>query len=279
MFTTRFFVPILFVSVAGCSIHPLPENVTRKTTYDIVKKLRCEAREGVLREKLPPKALANIVIGFDFSFDITETNKAENGALEFIHPYLGGGSFALDINGKAEKSRNNVRFFRIIDTFQGLKDYKFCNEEVESANPAYPISGTVGIDEVVNTFIKLERLSKLTITAKSGDNIFSETLKYTTDLTAGVNPTLMLRTAAGSLKLKEASVDASVQRKDIHQVTIAIAPLDKDTHVSDLIGERRFSRGAAVSARNPAAPVILELERLRNRDEDTRLFEQLRLLQ
>src|SRR5260370_18310487 len=31
--------------LGGCAIHPLPENVTRDTTYDIVQKIRCEGKE------------------------------------------------------------------------------------------------------------------------------------------------------------------------------------------------------------------------------------------
>ncbi len=31
----------------GCSIHPLPDDVSRKTTYDIVEKIRCEAKAAV----------------------------------------------------------------------------------------------------------------------------------------------------------------------------------------------------------------------------------------
>jgi hypothetical protein len=33
--------------LAGCAVHPLPENVTRDTTYDIVQKIRCEGREAL----------------------------------------------------------------------------------------------------------------------------------------------------------------------------------------------------------------------------------------
>jgi hypothetical protein len=32
--------------LVGCAIHPLPENVTRDTTYDIVQKIR-EGREAL----------------------------------------------------------------------------------------------------------------------------------------------------------------------------------------------------------------------------------------
>lgn len=48
----------------GCSIHPLPEDVTGETTYQIVQKVRCEAREALtslavraLRESYSPPTL------------------------------------------------------------------------------------------------------------------------------------------------------------------------------------------------------------------------------
>jgi hypothetical protein len=40
-------VSICAFLLAGCAIHPLPENVTRDTTYDIVQKIRCEGREAL----------------------------------------------------------------------------------------------------------------------------------------------------------------------------------------------------------------------------------------
>jgi hypothetical protein len=35
------------VSVMGCAIHPLPDDVTGLSTYKIVQKIRCEARDGL----------------------------------------------------------------------------------------------------------------------------------------------------------------------------------------------------------------------------------------
>lgn len=36
--------------LAGCAIHPLPENVTGIDTPDIVRQIRCESREAVIHE-------------------------------------------------------------------------------------------------------------------------------------------------------------------------------------------------------------------------------------
>ena len=84
-------------------MHPLPEDVSRKSTFDIVKKLRCEAREGVLQSAMSIKALENTYIGFDFDLTMTENNNANSGLLEFINPYVGG-KFTLTVKGERIKS-------------------------------------------------------------------------------------------------------------------------------------------------------------------------------
>jgi len=43
-----FNIPAL-IALGGCSTFPLPDDVTRKSTYDIIQQIRCEAR----REPVP----------------------------------------------------------------------------------------------------------------------------------------------------------------------------------------------------------------------------------
>lgn len=38
---------LLSTIFSGCAIHPLPEDVTGLTTYEIVRQIRCEARQGI----------------------------------------------------------------------------------------------------------------------------------------------------------------------------------------------------------------------------------------
>src|ERR1044071_5649199 len=102
--------------LAGCSTYPLPQDYSRKYTVDIVKHIRCEVAEGV--KSLNPveqDELEGTVVGFDFTFKMTENNKATSGTLGFTNP-VGGGTFKLDLTGAAEKQRFNERTFRIIDT-------------------------------------------------------------------------------------------------------------------------------------------------------------------
>src|ERR1700681_1495348 len=40
------------LGLAGCAIHPLPEDVTGVDTYHIVRQIRCETREALKKELL-----------------------------------------------------------------------------------------------------------------------------------------------------------------------------------------------------------------------------------
>jgi hypothetical protein len=267
---------ILLLFLFGCSTHPLPEDVTRKSTFDLVQKILCEAKEGIDGEGLSALSLKNTYIGFDFSFDMEEKNNAKNGSFEFLDPF-GRGSFSLKLSGGVEKTRKNVRFFRVVESFQTIKDYKDCFVDTARANLIYPIAGKVGVDEVVHTFVRLERLTKLPANANKNGSIFSDALTFTTELSAGATPHLIINSGLGGFKLRNASLDAEASRKDIHGLTIAISAKPKEE--APVLLNRPLLRAAPlVSPENPAAPVIYELERLRNRDEDTQIIERLRPL-
>ena len=42
----RWFSAASILLLAGCAIHPEPENVTGVSTYDIARQIRCETREA-----------------------------------------------------------------------------------------------------------------------------------------------------------------------------------------------------------------------------------------
>jgi hypothetical protein len=107
-------------------MHPLPEDVARKNTYDIVKKIRCEAAEGLGAYRHDDPIVANTFIGYDFDFDITENNNSgtdgARGILTLEQKLLSpSGSFKLDVKPFAERSRETHRTFRIIDEPEDLE--------------------------------------------------------------------------------------------------------------------------------------------------------------
>jgi hypothetical protein len=157
-----FFLAGLAPVLVNCSTHPLVEDVTRTTTFDIVRKIRCEAKRAVLDYDLMATNLsANTIsaIAYEFTFDNTETNNAA-GDVTWNIPFLNGGSFTLVANADSTRMRESNRNFKIVDTFDELRKTR-CSQEALEKDLIYPIAGDIGVYEVVTTFAKLQRVARL----------------------------------------------------------------------------------------------------------------------
>jgi len=347
----------------GCSAHPLVKDFARINTYSIVQKVRCEARDAILRLQIDGRLLSpderlKHIVGFDFKLDMTEKNTEGGGLLEFTNLF-GGGKFSLALSGGAEKTRKSERFFRVFGTFDDLARIppEDCTFDPDSVNLIYPIAGNTGIAEVVTTYWKLGRTSGLVLEpgtkppsrapggstnppgkappgGKGGGaskkpsgsgymldeadaeasavaqqqrremeeyaaddknkkrlssypSVFSDTLTFTTKLNAGVKPSVEVAAVAGNFKLTKASIDGTVERLDVHQVSVAISRTDvggKDESAQFFGTPYGYSLYATAN-RNPSlitggdtAPIILELDRLRNRGEEGTFFENLEIV-
>lgn len=259
-----FAVAALAMVAAGCSMHPLPEDVSRASTYDIVARVRCEVYEALQEfkglEGEERRHAENIIqhsaVGFDFIFNITEGNdiKTPDGKPGISASYHRESfknnekGFFLDATATAERERKNTRRFRVVDDLEALGNEKMdCRKAETNPNWVYPVTGATGMGEVVRTYIKLEMLSDLRLTSFEGADpkpqplpgkgtttnavTFSDVLKFRTKLSAGVNPRITLTTVAGDLRLTGASFFGSASREDIHTVIVALASdsLDLDT--------------------------------------------------
>jgi hypothetical protein len=265
------------VALAACSAHPLPEDVTRKSTFAIVQQLRCEARAGIIEANLSEQDLNSTYIGFDFTFLITEKNQATSGSIGFTN-ILSDGKFLLNFKGGDDRLRSAERFFRVVQLFKDLRDDKTCTSDgAMHANLVYPITGKVGLSEVVGTYTQLRRITGLRKKEKE-KSVFSDELIFITTFNAGITPSIELSAAAGRFKLTKASIDGNAERKDNHKVTIAIA---SKTDVNDVVrmGRALTRAGPSPGLGTDAAGVIQELDRLRNRNDDARTLDALRGLQ
>src|SRR5262245_6526378 len=214
----------------GCSMHPLPENflLSRASTFDIVERIRCEAKAGLDRyrsDREAQKIIAATTIGYDFEFDMTEDNNAgtesKPGKLTFTNKNKKGKGLDLDLTASAERKRQNVRRFLIVEDLAKLSEAE-CSGPPVRANWVYPIAGTIGMDEVVATYIRLEKLSDL-VKPKDSDAIsegllgsgksvlFGDVLTFRTTLTAGAEPTLRLAPAKSRFRLTNASIVATAK--------------------------------------------------------------------
>lgn len=206
------------LTLAGCATHPLPDNVTRPTTYGIVDQIRCEAKRAVVDSA---RGFTDAAIAYEFTFHITEGDNA-SADTTWTLPFLNGGSFTLFAAAGINKSRDAIRNFKIVDSFNELRRIN-CTPEVLEKNWIYPIAGDIGTYEVVSTFARLHKADNPVGTGK--DNVFSfaDTLVYTTTLGGGVKPKLVLNPITERLRLTEARGDFSASRTDVHKVVIAIS--------------------------------------------------------
>lgn len=144
--------------VSGCSIHPLPDDVTGIPTDTIVRKTRCEARDAIKKslvdwlvaypegswqrqlgnafgsgsrslrtfdinlfhggEKEIVTKLQNSAIAYDFTLDITETDDFD-ATIDLLKPFHKGSSSAA-LNLGIDRTRQSTRVFTVSDTFLGL---------------------------------------------------------------------------------------------------------------------------------------------------------------
>jgi hypothetical protein len=288
------FAAALAFGLSGCSVHPLPENISRANTFDIVERIRCEVREGLqkyLVEARDPLHAQNIIaastIGYDFTFEITEHNNkgAEDGKLFFKRPSFKNADkgFSLDLTAKAEKIRKNTRKFRIVESLGELTNGSNGSkcDKAYHANWVYPITGSTGMGEVVRTYIKLEELTDFPREdedqlderpfggkVKGKNVVFSDKLEFTTTVRAGVKPVLELNAVAGKFKLTTASFMDNAEREDKHFVTVALASdlKEADDHGKIADGRKPATSPAAKKAKGALSKARAERKMLLKED-------------
>jgi hypothetical protein len=279
----------ILLSAAGCAIHPLPEDVTGLRTHEIVQKIRCEARGAVrdnlvrwlktlddpamqrlaadnesgarpvntLNDRLFRGSVRDIVrkfensaIAYNFTFDMTELNNFDP-TIDFIKT-LTNGSKTLGISAGLDRSRENIRTFTITDTFLHLlTDIKegYCSQLVGGKNYLYPVTGNIGIDEMIRTFVELALFDNLsTDPTKSGPPTLSDQIMFTTLISGSVTPKIVLMPVTAAWQLADASFTATATRKDVHTVTVGLA-LEPPPAVTAAAATHRL-RGFLVNAKS-----------------------------
>lgn len=277
--------------LVGCSIHPLPDDVTRLATRQIVDHIRCEARTAIkqaiidyLRKaeqtdfmhrletnqfpfdeldrhlhELPAAVRTNIVkyeraaITYDFTFDITEQDTVA-AEVDFVN-LLSHGTFTMPSRGTNDLQRQTVRLFRVNDTFGELIQRRNCTEDGSPENFVYPVSGAIGLGEMIETFVDLNEHQRLTGT-KDTDTVptMTDTFNFQTTISGSVAPQVVLTPLNRLFRVSGASLTASALRRDIHKVIIAMSlpPLTKPQPATAVRG---FLGTGSASAQRPATAI------------------------
>ena len=243
-------------ALGGCSIHPIPDDVSRYSTAEIVRNVRCEAKDAVrerIREELyerhiydvnPEEVLRNRVyfervrrrdpilaarfkafgistITYEFEFEITEDNNT-SGDATFTLPFAAGGKFSLLLEGQFDKKRYGKRTFVTVETFADLVKLDCKGWVQPDRNMAYPLTGSIGIGKVINTFINISTMGSLDPSRLGDEKSFTDLIKFTTVVGGSSTPILRMDPIPDRVRVTSATIQRSDERKDVHQVTVSL---------------------------------------------------------
>lgn len=266
-------VPIL-AHLAGCAVHPLPEDYSGVSTFHIARQIRCETREAVIKfiidlltegkndnkvdavdeevglkykrgdaiindfrpDQLKGKArkyveiIWNTAIVYNYNLDMTETNNFDSSIN--ILSALSVVTKASGFKSGYDRTRQNTRTFSITDDFGQLvskvqKDY--CDKFIVQEKTVYPITGRIGMFEVIREFMNLTVFGNLagdgtkSVVAPPGPPTMADQLSFTTAISFQGTPKVTFTPIMPNLHVADFSLDLSTSRKDIHKLTIGLA--------------------------------------------------------
>jgi len=171
-------------------------------------------------------------IAYDFTFDITEDNTG-SGMADPVK-LITNGTAGIGLSASGDFKRENLRHFVVSETAQDLlentrlgyplEDGRIgCGPSYRSSNYAYPIAGSIGIDELISTFFNLNEISNLALD-KSTSTVFADTLTFTTTLMGSASPHVIVAPTGNRLGLASpASLTASGSRVDKHMLIIGLS--------------------------------------------------------
>ena len=197
-------------------------------------------------------------VAFNFTFDVTEENKAALAADPVR--LITNGTAGIGLNSSGDFMRNNTRTFIISETFARLLHDRRLECDSGSLLPenfAYPVAGAIGMAELIDTFINLNEDDTLipsgggsgggskgasgtkaasgsqsagssgTMAAgssSSGSGVFADTLTFTTTLIGGATPSVQINPVGHKWGLASpTSFAATVTRTDKHMLQIGLS--------------------------------------------------------
>lgn len=307
---------LAFVSaaLAGCATHPIPDNYplnfARTSTFDIVRTVRCEVKAGIERAKGKSNNKAHtgqIVeatsVGYHFTLIMNETNNLSDGLVKMVGSAKKGArklNHALEVKGDALRSRDNERRFHIVEDLRDVEKAD-CPQNWQFENLSYPISGSLRVDDLAFTYIRLEQLTnfgntefpnpvtgEVELKDAKRTGLLSEHIAFHTSVSLGAVPKISLSVAAGSFGVQTGSITGRAVRRDSNDLIIAFGqdPNFHNREIREAIEEReallaqqswtgkkpirapRLVTAIAQANANSRNRVLFELARIRNLLDD-----------
>lgn len=167
-------------------------------------------------------------LAYLMKFDIVETNDAQVSSADYTWP-ISLGTVSLGVTAGDKKLREATREVRIGTDFTkllGLKgkcsDAKGLDGKDGVAQWRYPISGRVGLNEVISEYLKIQGNAKLAKNVDAKPTLYGSQLLFTTTVGGSVKPSISI-TRASKRAFKGGSNFAG-ERKDEHELLVTLAP-------------------------------------------------------
>jgi hypothetical protein len=167
-------------------------------------------------------------VAYNFKLDMTEVNNAD-GSLN-IGSLFGRRLFGIALQAGLDRTRENTRTFTVTDNFGELvKGLAGCNGELVGPNYIYPITGRIGVEDMIKEFVYMSIFANLgaetttPATVPKGPPTLVDALAFTTKISGSVNPTVAFSPVGKELGVTTAGVDLAASRTDLHQVVVGLA--------------------------------------------------------
>jgi hypothetical protein len=170
-------------------------------------------------------------VAYTFDLDMSEMNNLDP-QIDLLQTWSQS-KFTIGIKGGFDRKRENERLFTVSDSFSGLirlpddycMDMLAGRNYVVPENHVYPITGRIGVKRMIQDFIELTLFGRLGGPQSNvkGPPTLVDQLSFTTELSGSVNPIITFTPVGGGLHVADASLSASVDRKDLHKVTVGLA--------------------------------------------------------
>jgi hypothetical protein len=202
---------VLVLGLFGCSSLPDQSEMTGVDIVDIIQNVRCELKEAI--SAYPANAPINhMLIAYNFDFTSFEENVAAGGAT-FAIP-MAHGVFKIGFDAGETKHREGERTINITEEIGNVRKLN-CSHTARSDSLHYPVTGSVGIANVIQRYVSLHGEKGLKV------GTFTDQLVYWLQLNANVRPSVSL------IPVSKHNIDASAQigatRKDQHKIFLSIS--------------------------------------------------------
>lgn len=216
--------------------------------------------------------------GIAYSFDLTMSEDNDlTSDVSLLGPFSPA-KLTVGLNAGLRRKRANQRVFVVTDTFASLlrlnnpvRGKRYCDQKIVQANYVYPISGRIGVDQLVRDFMNVTVFDSLAdAQAKPNSKVTAPTmadkLTFTTIVNLSATPRVEFTPVATGLQVTSASLNPSLVRTDTHQVTVALAV---DTgEIIDLQSLRTYlfskrgdfassGRAAPLGGGSPGTPIVV----------------------